>query len=117
MNLVRESNCGIVVRHHTRAIAISARECDAVVYVENGSLASASRPYVSLAWYNILFGVHLAIGPHATALDGRLGRGCIRGVVAKVVSREECACNTGVEFSVAVIHAVNDGETEAARVP
>lgn len=113
---MRKSNCSIVVRHHTRSIAIGARECDAVVYVENGSLASASRPYVSLAWYNIFFGVHLAIGPYATALDGRLGSGCIRGAVAKVVSREECARNTRVEFSVAVIHAVNDGKAEAARV-
>lgn len=116
MDLVCKGNSSIIICQHARGIAISACEGDTVVDVQDRGPAAAPRPNVLLARHQILLGVHLAVGPDAAAIDGRLRGGRVGSVLAEVVGRVESARHASVELGETVVYAVDDGEAEAAGV-
>lgn len=139
MQLLGESNSGIVVGQFAASLAVLAGKRNAVVDVED-AVAAAGRPDGRRGLDAVLLGVDLAVGESAAAgeggagclllwwlasvvyvegiVDGR-GRGLTCGsasVLGKVVSGDEATSHTVIKTSPAVVGRVDNSVLEATGV-
>lgn len=115
VDLLGESNGGIIVGDLADGGAVGAGERNAVVDVED-AVGAAGREDVARGGDLVRLGVHLALRPDAAARDGRLrGRGC-RSVLAEVVRAIEGSGDALVQLGIAVVRALDNGELEPAGV-
>lgn len=115
VDLLGESDSGIVISDLADGAGVGAGERDAVVDVED-TVGAAWRVDVAGSGHLVGLGVDLALGPDAAAADGGLRGGGVRGCLREVVGAEEGAGHAGLEEGVAVVRALEDGELEATGV-
>lgn len=115
VDLLSESDGGIVVGDEAAGGRVGAGEGDAVVDVED-AVGAAGREDVAGRRDLVGLGVHLALLPDAAAGDRGLRRGRRRRVLAEVVRAVEVARDALLELGVAVVGALEDRELEAAGV-
>lgn len=115
MDLLGESDGGVVVGQDTGGLGVAAGERNAVVDVED-AVGAARRVDVAGGRDVVDLGVDLALLPDAASGDGGLRCRGRTGVLAEVVGGVEGSGDAGVELSIAVVGAVNDGELEATGV-
>lgn len=115
VELLGESNGGVVVRDDADGGGLGAGEADAVVDVED-AVGAAGRVDDRGGGDLVGLGVDLSLGPDASTGDGGLRRRGRRSVLREVVCRVEGAGDALVELSVAVVGALDDRELESTGV-
>lgn len=115
MDLLGESDGGVVVGEDTGGLGVAAGERNAVVDVED-TVGTAGREDVACRGDSVGLGVDLALLPDAASRDGGLCRRGRRSVLAEVVGGIESSGDAGVELGVAVVGAIDNGELEATGV-
>ena len=115
VDLLSESNGGIVIGDLANSAGVGAGERNAVVDVED-TVGAARRVDVAGSGDLVGLGVDLALSPDAATADGGLGGGGVRGRLGEVVGAEEGASHTGLEQSIAVVRALENGELEATGI-
>lgn len=116
VDLLGEGDGGIIVGDLAAGRAVGAREGNAVVDVED-AVGAAWREDEAGGGDLVVLGVDLAGLPGGATLDGCLGSGGRRGVLAEVVRAVEGAGHALLELRIAVVRALDDGELEATGVP
>lgn len=116
VELLSKGDGGIIIGDLSAGRAVGAREGDAVVDVED-AVGAARGPDVAGRGDLVVLGVDLALGPDTATLDrGLRGRGGL-SVLAEVVGAVEGSSDTGLELSIAVVGAIDEGKLETAGIP
>lgn len=115
VNLLSESDGGIVISDLARGGAVGAGQGDTVVDIKN-TVSAARGIDVGRSRDGIGLGIDLTLLPDATSGDDGLSGGGGRRILREVVRREEGAGDVSVELGVTMVGTVDDSELEAARV-